>query len=411
MRILLIVQPERFDFYSYLAEAENVEWSLLWYEKPEQMMLQNEQLPINFKKIYYWNQFSTPDKLLKELQPDRIVFFEIIDLRQIALNVAALARNISTVYLEHGAAGDKDTAIERWKEVTFTNHKLPYIFKRLKASFLDVLKSKFFYYSVVKGFKSTRNYFKYLILPFQMLRGAPNKVLSYNKFRERVPAKSIVFNKGNFNEYSLYTGINTKDALFTGVPAFDNYFSATNFTKDHLVFIDHPYKEEMLCNWTSEHHAAVAQALFKLAEQKQTHIYIKLHPRSDASVWQNYSYNNDFVTIIQHGDYLNLFLEAKLILGFSSSLINGFLCAKKNVVLLGWHPEPHIFGVDFSKSKLCHKSLNIEELNEKYDYWVSNNLTEENEIEYQNFLKEFNYPFDGRATERVIKAITENGNS
>jgi hypothetical protein len=405
MRILLVVQPERFDFYSYLSVAENIEWNLLWYEKPEQMIVQEEQLPINFTRICYWHEFLTPEKLLNELQPDRIVFFEIIDLRQIALNIASRARGIPTFYLEHGAAGDKATAVNRWDEVTFAKHKLPYIFNRFKASFFDVLRSKFFYYSVIKGFQSIESYFKFISLPFKMLGGSPNKVLSFNKFRERVPAKAIVFNNGNFNEFSLYTGINPEDALFTGVPAFDNYYLANNIVKDHIVYIDHPYLEENLCNWTNEHHAAVANALFDLAVQKQTHIYIKLHPRSDVSIWNNYNYNKDFVTIIQKGDYLNLFLEAKLILGFSSSLINGFLCAKKNVVLLGWHPEPHIFGVDFSKSKLCHKSLNIDELNRNYDFWLSNNLSKENDIEYQIFLKEFNYPFDGRATERVIKAI------
>ncbi|MGI8892280.1 MAG: polysialyltransferase family glycosyltransferase [Bacteroidia bacterium] len=411
MKILLIVQPERFDFYSYLAVAENIEWSLLWYEKPEQMTIQKEHLPINFERICYWNEFLTPEKLLNELQPDKIVFFEIIDLRQIGLNVAALHRKIPTFYLEHGAAGDKETAINRWKEITFTKHKLPYIFKRFKASLLDVLRSKFFYYSVIKGFESVRSYIKFIMLPFQMLGGAPNKVLTANKFKERVPLKSIVFNKVNFNEYALYTGINPEDALFSGVPAYDKYYLKSRVIKDHLLFIDSPYMEENICYWTKEHHATVAKALFNLAEQRQIHIYIKLHPRSDASIWDTYSYNKDFVTIIQKGDYLNIFLEAKLILGFSSSLITAFLCARKNVVLLGWHPEPGIFGVDFSRSNLCHKSLNLEELTTKYDYWVSHNLTEENEEHYQNFLKEFNYPFDGRATDRVIKAITENGNS
>ncbi len=86
-------------------------------------------------------------------------------------------------------------------------------------------------------------------------------------------------------------------------------------------------------------------------------------------------------------------------------MVNGFLSAQKNVVLLGWHPEPGIFGADFSQTGLCHLSLYPNELGTKFDYWVSHNLCKDNEVQYLNFLKEFNYPFDGQAGQRVLQAI------
>ena len=93
-------------------------------------------------------------------------------------------------------------------------------------------------------------------------------------------------------------------------------------------------------------------------------------------------------------------------MGFSSSLLTGFLCAKKNIALLGWHPKPQIFGVDFSKTGLCHQSISLSDLHTKFQFWVNNNLTIINNNEYAAYLKRFNYPFDGMATERVIASIT-----
>ena len=115
MRILLIVQPERFDFYNYLNAIPNAEWFLLWYEKPGEMAIPADKLPISFEQIFCWTQFSTPNDLLKKIKPDRIVFFEIIDLRQIALIVSARHKNIPTFYLEHGADCSPETAKSRWK--------------------------------------------------------------------------------------------------------------------------------------------------------------------------------------------------------------------------------------------------------------------------------------------------------
>jgi hypothetical protein len=102
---------------------------------------------------------------------------------------------------------------------------------------------------------------------------------------------------------------------------------------------------------------------------------------------------------------MKLYLSSKLIIGYSSSLITGLLCAKKNIVNIGWHPTPQIFGVNFSKYNICHQSLNIEDLESSFDYWILNNLAELNENDYKSFINKFNYPFDGKATERVINSF------
>lgn len=405
MVILLIVQPDRIDNYEYLKNDSKNEYVLLWYEKKPTSPLPVEQYPIHFSRIIFWADFTTPQQIINDVKPDKIVFFEIIDLRQIALIVCAGANNITTFYLEHGAAGDKNTAISRWNEVTMRRHKIPYLLKRLRTQFFDALKSKLFYYSVFRGFSSPKSYLQYLALPVKMLSGSPNKILSHNLFRERAPKYSIVFNKINFEQFALYTGISEEDALFTGVPFFDKYHCPDLKAGDHIIFIDHPHLEENILDWTPEFHKKIADTIFRFAEKHKTKTYVKLHPRSNIKTWKSYNYNSDYIEILQLGDFTELYLTSKLILGYSSSLINGFLCARKNVVQLGWHPEPAIFGMDFSKTGLCHVSFAPEDFESKYDYWVNNNLAKSNVAAYEAFLKACNFPFDGHAEKRIIEAI------
>lgn len=403
LKILLIVPPNRKDFYSQLKDITNADMYILWHVH-ERDSRSDELLPF-IKAQYYWGDYLTPYKLLRKIKPDRIVFFEIIDLRQIALIIAARSMNISTFYLEHGAAGSRDTAIHRWNENSFLEDKLPQLASRLKNSFADIISSKLFYYSVYKKFNSLNSYFKFLLLPFKMLAASPNKVLSKNLFRERVPDRAIVFSEINFEAFELYTGIKKEDALLTGIPLFDKYYKSDPSVSDYAVYIEHPYKEYGLLGWTKEHHKKVALALNDFAVSKKIKVYIKLHPFSDRSNWSDYSLNNEYVEILQQGNFEQLYLSARLILGFSSSLITGLLCAKKNIVLLGWHPEPTIFGTDFSKTGLCHTSFNVMDLQTKFEDWVNNNRAEKNEAAYDEFLHKCNNPFDGRATKRVIEAI------
>jgi hypothetical protein len=406
VKVLLVVPPQRVDFYSYLSEYTDAEYYILYYVRRNDS--QDYRLPEFIRGEYFWSDYSTPYSLLDSLKPDRIVFFEIIDLRQIALIVAAHARKIRSLYLEHGAAGDKETALQRWNSSNFLKDKLPYLVKRFRKDFVDIVKSKIFYYSVFKGFNSSRSYWQYISLPFKMLKSTPNKTLSRNIFQERIPDMAIVFNEINFEEFEAYTGISRKDAHFTGVPFFDKYYRNEVLVKSHVVYIEHPYLEQGLLDWDSGHHEKIARALGDFAKKEKQQLFIKLHPFSDKTVWDNYSFlNNGYVKVLQAGNFDELYLEAKMIMGFSSSLLTGLICAKKNIVLLGWHPSPVIFGVDFSKTGLCHISFSPNELYSDFDKWKSHNLTLENQAAYSEFLSRFNSPFDGKATKRVLKTIIE----
>lgn len=410
MRILLIVDPSRRDFYAYLKTMKEIDFLLLFYVKANDAEVDLSTLPIPFKEIFYWENYKTASQLLEKVKPDKIVFFEIIDQRQIALIVAAKAKGIKTFYLEHGAAGDAITALARSEsDKTFS-----YFFQRILAtllrffdSFKDVLKVKLFYYASTK-YVSARSKFRFLFLPIKTLFFNPNKALRMSIFPERVPGKCILFNEANAEEFALYTGVKKEDTILGGVPFFDTYYEMHQNLNDHIVFIDHPNLEEGLFNWTEEHHQQQATILDTFAKKNNTKLIIKLHPRSQKKRWDNYFKNNPNVEIIQDGQPVHQYLSAKLILAYSSSLLTALLSARKNCVLLAWHPIKNVFGADYSKFGICHLSYSSDELLTHYHYWLDNNLCIANQEDYNRFLQRFNYPFDGNATSRVINILKEN---
>jgi hypothetical protein len=407
-KILLIVPPFRRDFYYYLEQSPNVDFYILYYVN-EKEADDTPSLPAFIKGQYFWSHYKTPKELLEKIDPSKLIFFEIIDQRQISLIVTANHYNYNTFYLEHGAAGDRETARQR-SESGKLNHvvfsRIPDITKRLTTSLNDALLSKKFYFyslNLLRG--SARK--NYLQLPFLTLSYKLNKALMVCKFPERVPNKCILFNRVNFEEFQLYTGVTEENVSMEGVPFFDDFYSDRYGDSGPIVYIEHPLLEEGVCGWTAEHHKKIAFELFQCAEKYKEEVIVKLHPRSSLALWKSYKLQSDFFQIVQHGDFNQVYLNSKLILSYASTLVTGFLCAKKNVVLLGWHPKPHIFGHDFSKYGLSHLSLNINDLKSKFEYWTNNNQAVINENKHEAFLKEFNYPFDGKATERVIKTITE----
>lgn len=412
LKLLIIVDPERPDFYSYFNELEPyAELSLLWFIKEKDFVKPKGN--IHFTNFYFWDAYATPKDLIKKVQPDKIIFFEVLDQRQISLVIAANAMKVPTIYLEHGAAGHRETALNRSEEGILKNlkeNKLKFYKDRLVHNSVDMLKVKRFYYSVLNDV-SLASKVKFTRLPVQGLLFNPNKTLRLNKFPERLPKQCILFSKANQNQFELYTGVTDKEAITEGVPMFDKYYRSSPEKKNHVVYIEHPYLEEFMHGWTEEHHRHIAEELRKLWKTRPEKLYIKLHPFSKKARWDAYFDEHDNIEVIQEGDFTDLFLSAKIILSYSSSLLTALLCAKKNCVLLGWHPSPAILGVDYSQYQICHKSLSIDGLKLNFEKYLAENKCIVNDEGYVDFLKYFNYPFDGKAKDRVIAHLLADKNA
>ncbi len=402
MRIVFVCPPHRKDFYQYITNILKLEHEvfLLWEYK-----LKPETLPNYDEGIMplYWSNYATPKELLEKIKPDRVIFFEIIDLWQIPLIVTCHKFKVKTFFVEHGVGNSVELVIGRFNEIPSLKERLALYAKKIFYSLPRIIKNRYFFVSAAQYLpaKDIPNYFR---LTSYFKKYTPFHALSKLKFRNRTPHFALLFNRNNIDPFLLYNEIESQNIIIEGVPFFDKYFLREVVEKDHIVFIEHPYLEEGILNWDNKWHEKIARSLERFAIDYNVSVIVKLHPRSVISNWTRYNLS-PLIEIKQKEDVTNDMLTAKLVLGYSSTLINALVTSKKNVVLLGWHPNPVIFGDDFSKSGLCHASFKVEELFEKYNYWLENNLTFDNKSALENFIKEYNFPFDGKATERIIEAI------
>jgi hypothetical protein len=401
LKIILVCDPKRIDFFEYLIPFFNEnDVYILWnYEKCEQPG--NDSFRC---KEIFWNDYTTAENLIIDIKPDLILYFEILDLWQISLVVASNYFKIKTYFFEHGVGNSVQQVIARYNEIPYKK-RLANTLGKLQNGIIKALRSRYFYYYSLK-YVNFKEIWKYLQVPLFYKIYLPNEALSKLKFRSRTPQVAVLFNKNNIAPFLLYNEIESESIFLGGVPFFDKYFNKSLVSKNEIVFIEHPYLEYGILNWTDEFHHKIALRLEIFAREYSTRIMVKLHPKSKIENWKRYNLDEKYISIIKSEDITKEMLSAKIILGYSSTLMNALICSRKNVVLLGWHPTPQIFGDDISKTGLCHVSFYPDDLSEKYNYWVNNNLTFNNESKYEDYLSEYNYPFDGNSTNRIIKLLT-----
>lgn len=405
MRIVIISDPARDDFHGYLLEQLKAhELYLLWhYDRQSYSYDVAAKVPPHVT-LLYWKEFRTPEQLISMIRPDRLLFFQIIDFWQIPLIIAAHHLKVSSFFVEHGVGNSVATVMERFRELPPLSTRLAGYVRKIFSGTLRILHNRSFYLSVSRYLpKNQRG--RYLQLPWFYKKYLPLEALSKLKFRNRTPHYAILFNRNNIAPFLLYNEMEEEHIFTEGVPFYDKYFVAIPKASSHLVFIEHPYLEEGILGWTDAFHEKIARTLEEFAREQSRPIVVKLHPRSSRANWERYSLDPELIRIRQREDVTTELLEAEMILGYSSTMLNVLIACKKNIVLLGWHPVPKVFGDDYSKTGLCHLSLLPEELLTRFDHWKNNNLTENNPEAFEEFIREYNHPFDGRATERTIAAV------
>lgn len=404
-RILFVAPPDRPDFYRYLEQDASNEYHQIWFDTPAEMAESGCATPGFVRQTHFWGDHATPARLLRAVRPDKVVLMEIIDLHQVALVAAARRMGIPTLFLDHGAAGDREAYLNRIQsERTFLSRKLLGLLRR-PSRLWSFLKTRFFYLSAASAC-SPASRPAYLLLSLRLSVRPVMQVLRSTRFPERNPAQFILFSEANADQYRICFDFDDQSIHRTGVPDFDRYFRPNKLeASQHLVFIDHPYLEFGLFRWTEEHHEKLARTLERVGRAHGCVVNVKLHPTSDLSRWESYQLDPRHVRILRAGDFDDIYLSARLILGFASSMLTGFLCARKNVVLVDWHPSPLLVRSNFSSYDICHVSTELHQAEDAIPLWASRNRCEENAEGYEAFLARYNTPFDGRAAGRILGVL------
>lgn len=394
--ILLIFPPERPDLYTYLEQDQETTYSILFHEVANEPTV---NLPAFIDYEYYWNDYLTPAILIKNINPSVIIFMEILDFRQIALALVAHKLGVNTIFLDHGITASLSLYEER--RVPIRNilvNKAYTVFNR----FFKILKVRWFYFSAFRSVE-VDDLKQFLYLPILLFYKENTKAINKVTFISNTINTFILFNINNYERCNYLYHLSSKNISYAGIPYFD--YIKNSDDGDHIIYIDHPYLEDELYEWSEQHHENIARKLDFFSKQHRINLYVKLHPKSKKEIWKAYYLTSPFLHIVQDGNFEKLYSSAKLILSFSSTMVAGFLSGFKNIVLLGWHPTPRIVGVDYSLTGLCHKSLQFADLETRYSNWLSTNKSKQNKAAYIEFIRNFNYPFDGNATKRIIEVI------
>jgi hypothetical protein len=373
----------------FISLKDIIEFIIIWGEDSGSNPVKHP-----FKQIYF-DDFKTPYQLLKQIKPDKILFFNINSFPQIALNLAARNSRIPTYVMHHGIhhSDNLEINIQREKD-GFTN----------KRKLLSSGSSFLFYFSALR-IKNTDQLFKYFY--FAWLRQRRNILVAMKKcvFDARLPDYYINLSPHNAVIAKIIDHISTDDKfIYIGHPFFDNILNKLNDLKErqgnvhdkYFLLIDFPNLNHLLYSkiMTPEKKLAFYQRLSALAKSMGCRLKIKLHPFGFDS---SYNYKDENIDLVYEADMACLIHGAQECFSFFSTLLIPIIYHRKYCYVF------HI-GADLQFQK------------ELIELGVARNLDTDNfgredipdhperEISpsaYQTFVERYLYYTDGHATERL----------
>ncbi len=166
--------------------------------------------------VIYWGAYKTPYQLLKEVQPDILVFHDIEAFNQVALNVAARNKKIPTYVLQHGVRGDYEVA-----EALTYGEKAPMNFSDTSAWSIKFFLAAFRF----KNMQGILSVGKFII---NRKRFELTVALAKSKAEWRNADYYIELSKDNTGYHKIRDGIPDDRFLIIGNPQFDDYFKQLN---------------------------------------------------------------------------------------------------------------------------------------------------------------------------------------
>lgn len=388
-KILLNWDTTRKDLLEpFIFLKDDIEFIIIWGED------KNSTANHPFRQIYF-RDFKTPYQLLKEIRPDKIVFFNIDSFPQIALNLAARNSRIPTYVMHHGIHHSDNLEISKQNEKYGLNKKLKLI---------NNISSLLFYFSALK-IKNTDQLYKYIY--FAWVRKRRNILIAMKKcvFNARLPDYYINLSPHNAIIAKIIDNVSTDNKfLYIGHPFFDNILNKlrdlkrrqVNVPENYFLLIDFPNLNHLLHSKiiTLEKKMVFYQRLSALAKSMGCRLKIKLHPFGFDSP---YNYKDENVDLIYEADMACLIHGARECFSFFSTLLIPVIYHRKYCYVfqigeeLQFQKELVKLGVARILDSDCFGREDI--FNQPGD--------EISHSAYETFIDRYLYYTDGNATERL----------
>jgi hypothetical protein len=291
--------------------------------------------------LRFWHEFRHANDLLDQLRPDRIVFFYISSLNQVALKVAAQQRGIPTLHLEHGFRQRYADSLDHllltdWAEprlnLSKVRRELPHIVRN-HAFFLRSLprlrppaRSELFRYGL-------ETYARGLSL---------GRRLKFGRLRQ--PDRYIAFSPEIFEFHRVQDALTEQDmerVTYIGLPQFDPYCNlpAAPIDPRNVILIDHQNHGGKIFGWTLDFRREWVEKIHQIITDLGLRLFVKQHPGDLSNAWAPYLDKGN-VEIIDHTRLRELLPSTRVILGgFSTMQLPVTGLPHTVLITLEIHPE------------------------------------------------------------------------
>lgn len=393
-KVLLVWWYDRRDLIApYLKMRDEIEFTVLFYRFPEQENKEvAESLP--FRRIY-WMDYLSPYAMIKDVQPEKILFFGHDSTLTIALIAAANVLKVPTAYVSHGLRSDFTHMLESQQKKQIENEierysdKNPAYQKKKWHTLLFLLNVISFRnlktIQMVLGWIYTDFKIKNKLLKLKSFQNPLRKVRSYYLYAQQ-NASLIKGTDMTLDSQIYYTGPYSMDDIFSKISK-SHYVEPE---QKYWLFIDQPIqiikREDRLRLFKKISLAAKAQ-------NKQ--LLVKLHPMEyelESPLLENIRWERTVDNIEE------LIVNSEGCFGFYSTLMLAIIPFKKTIV---FDIDNSYFTNEWAKMKVV-KKLNFYNFKEEGLNFDNFEVSKEH---MQKFIDKHITYTDGKCTERLKREI------
>jgi len=317
---------------------EDFEYTYLFWVFPEDDPSSGQQED----RVIYWSQYRSAQAILKEVQPDKVVFLGLDAPNSIALLTACRNQKITTLFLQHGVTHSLDHFIFLIKQKS--KQKLDQVAATSQPQDkrrLYLVLTSFFFRSM--RLQNLLTIWDFIRLQYYKRSLVVHEALQEVAGKRRWANQYLVFSTYNAQLYIERDKVPMERLIEVGMPSMDTYFQhapmyQTQIEEPYLLLIDQPLAENKSFNNKSlgiskEQMNSFYLKLNEYALKVKCKLYIKLHP---------FSYEDDFrvehpnIVYLKDADNQRLIFESTAIFGMYSTMMVPALYFKKCCVFKIW---------------------------------------------------------------------------
>jgi hypothetical protein len=367
--------------------------------------------PEHFKAygpLRFWDEFRHANDLLDQLRPDRIVFFYISSLNQVALKLAAQARGIPTLHLEHGARQSYSVSADHYPLNDGVEKRLTLL--KLRRERGHILGNHAFFLRSLVQIRppDRRDLFRYALRSYT--RGLT--IETRRQFgRMRQPDRYIAFSPAIFEFHRVQDAMSSEDlqrVTYIGLPQFDLFCNLPVAPIDprNVILIDHQNHGGHRYGWTLDFRREWVRKIHETISELGLRLLVKEHPGDLSNSWAPYVDRGN-VEIIDNARLRESLPSTRLILGGFSTMQLPLIALPHTVLItLEIHPERAVpSSKQFIDAGVAAAVTDFQQL--RANLLDVERLATEQRKHKPAFIQQFLHKMDGHAGARLRDILIE----